>query len=78
MVLNVAWLKMDNWALNRFPSCNEEEVIGKGKCLSLQCCLQRELASSYTQHCHAGTIRGAVEPGISPQDLRTHLVTSGT
>lgn len=55
MILNVARLKMDNLARNRFPSCNEEEIIGKGKCLSLQSCLQKgEPACWHTQRCHAG------------------------
>lgn len=46
---------MDNLAINSFPSCNEKEIIGKGKCFSLQGRLQKgEPACSHTQHCHAG------------------------
>lgn len=71
MILNAAWLKTDNLAINRFPSGNEEETIGKGKRLSLQSCLKKGEAACSTrvrwhrQHCPAGVGWGGGE-GANP------------
>lgn len=73
MILHVARLKMDNLAINRFPSCNEEELISKGKCLSLQSCLQKgEPVRWHTQCCQAEHINGAAAPGKNPQCIQEH------
>lgn len=73
MILHVARLKMDNLAINRFPSCNEEELISKGKCLSLQSCLQKgEPVRWHTQRCQAQHINGAAAPAKNPQCIQEH------
>lgn len=77
MIPNAAWLKMDNWAINRFPSCNEGEVIGRGSVYPCSVAPRKNLPVP-TESTVMLEQSGAAEPGISPQDLRTHLVTSGT
>lgn len=57
MIPSIAWLKGDNVAVNRFPSCNEEEIMVMGSVYPRRAAWRKEnlLAGRRRvghQHCH--------------------------